>query len=135
MSLKEDILKVMGGEHVAAIATVQEGKPAVRFMALVGLGDLSLVGATMKDTRKVEQIKKNPEVALSIWSGKNYADPYVTILGKALVHDDLETKKKFWDPKLEQYFKTPENPDYVVITFAPQRIEYYHGMTMDVWQG
>jgi general stress protein 26 len=38
-------------------------------------------------------------------------------------------------PKLEQYFKTPENPDYVVITFAPQRIEYYHGMTMDVWQG
>jgi uncharacterized protein YlzI (FlbEa/FlbD family) len=27
----------------------------------------------MKGTRKVEQIKKNPEVALSIWSGKNYA--------------------------------------------------------------
>ena len=41
-------------------------------------------------------------------------------------------KKKFWDLKLEQYFKTPENPDYVVITIAPQRIEYYHGMTMDV---
>jgi len=83
MSLKEDILKVMGGEHVAAIATAQEeGKPAVRFMALVGLGDLSLVGATMKGTRKVEQIKKNPEVALSIWSGKNYADPYVTILAR-----------------------------------------------------
>jgi general stress protein 26 len=48
----------------------------------------------MKGTRKVEQIKKNPEVALSIWSAKNYADPYVTILGKALVYDDLETKKK-----------------------------------------
>lgn len=135
MSLNDDILKVMGGEHVAAFATVQEGKPAVRFMALVGLGDLSLVGATMKGTRKVEQIKKNPEVALSIWSGKNYADPYVTILGKARVHDDLETKKKFWDTKLEQYFKTPENPDYVVITITPRSIEYYHDMTMDVWQG
>ena len=132
MSLKEDILKVMGGEHVAAFATVQEGNPAVRFMALVGLGDLSLVGATMKGTRKVEQIKKNPEVALSIWSAKNYADPYVTILGKARVHDDLETKKKFWDPMLEQYFKTPDNPDYVVIKFTPRRIEYYHEMTMDI---
>jgi len=99
MSLKEDILKVMGGEHVAAFATVQEGNPAVRFMALVGLGDLSLVGATMKGTRKVEQIKKNPEVALSIWSAKNYADPYVTILGKARVHDDLETKKEIMSSK------------------------------------
>jgi len=56
----------------------------------------------------------------------------VTILGEARVHDDLETKKKFWDPKLVQYFKTPDNPDYVVITFTPQRIEYYHDMTMDV---
>jgi general stress protein 26 len=132
MSLKEDILKVTGGEHVAAVATAQESKPAVRFMALTGLGDLSLVGATMKGTRKVEQIKKNPEFALSIWSGKNYVDPYVTILGTARIHDDLETKKKFWDPKLEQYFKTPDNPEYVVIKFTPRRIEYYHDMTMDV---
>ena len=105
MSLKEDILKVMGGEHVAAIATVQEGKPAVRFMALTGLGDLSLVGATMKATRKVEQIKKNPEVALSIWSGKNYVDPYVTILGKAEVHDDLETKKEILGSEARAVFQ------------------------------
>jgi len=132
MSLKEDILKVTGGEHVAAVATVQKSLPAVRFMALTGLGDLSLVGATMKGTRKVEQIKKNPEVALSIWSGKSYADPYVTILGTARIHDDLETKKKFWDAKLEQYFKTPDNPEYVVIKFTPRMIEYYHDMTMDV---
>ena len=45
---------------MAAVATVQEGKPAVRFMALVGLDDLTLIGATMKSSRKVEQIKKNP---------------------------------------------------------------------------
>ena len=62
---------------MAAVATVQEGKPAVRFMALVGLDDLTLIGATMKSSRKVEQIKKNPEVALTIWSGKNFSDPYV----------------------------------------------------------
>ncbi len=135
MSLKEDILKVMGGEHVAAVATVQEGGPAVRFMALMGLGDLTMVGATMKATRKVEQILKNPGVALTIWSGRNFGDPYVTILGEAKVYDDLETKKKFWDPKLESYFRTPDNPDYVMIKFIPHRIEYYHDMTMDVWEG
>ena len=135
MSLKEDILKVTGGERVAAVATIQEGKPAVRFMALIGLDDLTLIGATMKSSRKVEQIKKNPEVSLTIWSGKNFSDPYVMIQGKALVHEDLETKKKFWNPKMEVYFQKPENPEYVVLKFVPQRIEYYHDMNMVVWVG
>jgi len=105
MALKDDILKVMGGMHVAAVATVSVGKPAMRFMALAGLQDLSLVGATMKGSRKVEQISKNPEVALSIWSGKEFSDPYVVIQGKAEIHEDLETKKKFWDPMMEKYFQ------------------------------
>ena len=135
MSLKEDILKVTGGERVAAVATIQEGKPAVRFMALIGLDDLTLIGATMKSSRKVEQIKKNPEVALTIWSGKNFNDPYVMIQGKGNVHEDPETKKKFWNPKMEVYFQKPENPEYVVLKFVPQRIEYYHDMTMEVWEG
>jgi general stress protein 26 len=134
MSLKENILKVTGGERVAAVATIQEGKPAVRFMALIGLDDLTLIGATMKSSRKVEQIKKNPEVSLTIWSGKNFSDPYVMIQGKALVHEDLETKKKFWNPKMEVYFQKPENPEYVVLKFVPQRIEYYHDMNMVVWE-
>ncbi len=135
MELKDEILEVIRGEHVAAVATLSEGEPAVRFMAIAGLDDLSLVGATMKSSRKVQQIKNKPEVALSIWSGESYSDPYVVIQSKAEVYDDLKTKKMFWDPKLEPYFQSPENPDYVVIKFVPQRIEYYAGgMSMEVWE-
>jgi general stress protein 26 len=134
MALKDKILEVLKGEHVAAVATVTDGKPAVRFMALVGLDDLSLIGGTMKSSRKVEQIRKNPEIALAIWSGKSYTDPYVLIESKAEIHEDLVTKKKFWDPKLESYFRSPENPGYVVLKFVPQRIEYYHEMSMDLWE-
>ncbi|MGA9097472.1 MAG: pyridoxamine 5'-phosphate oxidase family protein [Methanotrichaceae archaeon] len=134
MALKDSILEVTRGEHVAAVATVADGRPAVRFMALVGLADLSIIGATMKSSKKVEQIRKNPEVALSIWSGKSFADPYVVIQSKAEIYEDLETKKKFWDPKLESYFQNPENPNYVVLKFMPQRIEYYHEMSMDLWE-
>ncbi len=101
MSINESIFKVMGGQVVAAIATVHEGKPAVRHMAVMGQEDLSLIGATRKDSRKVDQIKKNPDVALAIWSGKNFGDPYVKIQGHAKVHDDLATKKKFWNHMLE----------------------------------
>jgi len=134
MALKDDIFKVIGGMHVAAVATASAGKPSVRFMAIVGLDDQSIVGATMKSSRKVEQIRKNPDVALSIRSGKSFSDPYVVIQSKAEVHEDIETKKKFWDPMLEPYFQKPENPNYVVLKFIPQQIEYYHDMTMDLWQ-
>ena len=134
MALKDDILKVMEGMHVAAVATVAEGKPAVRFMALTGYGDLTLVGGTLKSSRKVGEIRKDPNVALSIWSCKDFSDPYVVIQAKGTVHEDLATKKKYWDPMKVAYFQTPENPEYVVLTFAPRRIEYYAGMAMKVWE-
>jgi general stress protein 26 len=135
LELKDEILEVIVGEHVAAVATVSEGEPAVRFMALAGLDDLSLVGATMKSSRKIQQLKKKPEATLSVWSGESYSDPYVVIKSKAEVYEDLKTKKMFWDPKLEPYFQSPENPEYVVVKFVPQRIEYYAGgMRMEVWE-
>jgi general stress protein 26 len=133
MTLRDDIFKVMGGEHVAAVATVWEGGPAVRFMTLAGMDDLTLIGATMKSSRKVSQLRKNAMAALSIWSGKEYTDPYAVIQARAEVHDDLETKKKYWTPMLVPYFGNPENPDYVVLKFLPEKIELYHDMTMDVW--
>jgi general stress protein 26 len=68
-----------------------------------GLEDLTLIGAIQKGSRKVEQIKKSPDVALAIWSGKDFSDPYVVIRGLAKVHDDLETKKKSWTTVLEPY--------------------------------
>ncbi|MGD0954812.1 MAG: hypothetical protein ABR985_20910 [Methanotrichaceae archaeon] len=52
MALNDNILEVMRGEHVAAVATVTDGRLAVRFMALVGLDDLSLIGGTMKTVQK-----------------------------------------------------------------------------------
>lgn len=134
MALKEKILSVMGGMHVAAVATIAEGKPAVRFLALTGFDDMTLIGSTMKASRKVAQIRKNPEVALSIWSCKEFSDPYVVIQAKASVHEDTATKKKYWDPMFEPFFKSPENPDYVILKFTPYRVEYYVPEGMEVWE-
>jgi general stress protein 26 len=134
MALEDKILNVIRGEHVAAVATVDEGLPAVRFMAIEGFDDLMLVGSTMKGTRKVSQIRRNPNVALSIWSCRNYTDPYVVIKAKAEICDDLATKKKYWDEMKEAYFETPENPDYVVLMFTPKQIEYYDMEGVEVWE-
>ena len=136
MALKENILDVVGGPHPAAVATLAGGLPAVRFMVLNGFPDMTFVGATMKSSKKVEQLKKNPNTAISIWSGKEFSDPYVEIKAKAEIHEDLATKKKYWNPMFEQYFKTVDNPDFVVLKFTAAEI-VYHGknmMTVDIWK-
>jgi general stress protein 26 len=134
MKLEEKILGVMGGVHVGAVATIWDGRPAVRFMALTGNEDLSLVGGTMKDSRKVEQIKKNPHAAISIWSCREFTDPYVVVEAEAHVHEDIPTKKRYWDPVWKDFFKSPENPEWVVLRFVPVSIEYYDREGMEVWK-
>ena len=136
MALKDKILQVMGGMHPAAIATLDQGMPAVRFMVLNGFPDLTLVGATGKSSRKVAQLRKNPNASISIWSGKEFSDPYVVIQARGEVHEDIATKKKYWNPMFEQYFKSVENPDYVVLVFTAKEIEY-HGPNMmepETWE-
>jgi len=136
MSLKEQIVKVIGGPHVAAVATLDGKVPAVRFMVLAGFPDMTLVGATMKSSKKVEELKKNPDTALAIWSGKEFSDPYVEIRAKGKIYEDIATKKKYWNPMLEQHFKTPENPEFVVLVFTADEITY-HGKNMsslEVWK-
>ncbi|MCX6694032.1 MAG: pyridoxamine 5'-phosphate oxidase family protein [Methanomicrobiales archaeon] len=136
MALKENILKVIGGPHVAAVATIAGGLPAVRFMVLAGFDDMTLVGGTMKISRKVDQLKKNPDAAISIWSGKEFSDPYVVIQAKGKVHEDIPTKKKYWNPMFEKYFQSVDNPDFVVLVFSAEEILYIDPPTMgqEVWK-
>ena len=136
MALKEKIQKVISGPHPAAVATLAAGQPAVRFMVLNGLPDMTFVAGTNKSTAKVEQIKKNPATAISIWSGKEFTDPYVEIKATGKVHDDLATKKKYWNPMYEKFFKTVDNPDFVIITFSSEEIKYISMGTMEseIWK-
>ena len=125
MALKENILDVIGGPHPAAVATLDKKMPAVRFMVLAGFPDMTLVGGTMKNSNKVAQLKKNPDAAISIWSGKEFTDPYVEIRAKGTIHDDVATKKKYWNPMFVRYFKTVDNPEFVVLVFTASEISYY----------
>ena len=136
MALKEQILEVTSGPHPAAVATLDGKLPAVRFMVLAGFPDMTFVGATMKSSKKVEQLRKDPDAALSIWSGKEFSDPYVEIKATGKIHEDIPTKKKYWNPMFEQYFKSVDNPDFVVLVFTAGEV-VYHGknmMTMEVWK-
>ncbi len=136
MALKEKILEVIAGPHPAAVATIDGKKPAVRFMVLAGFPDMTLVGATMKSSAKVAQLRKDPDTAIAIWSGKEFTDPYVEIEATGRIHEDTATKKKYWNPMWEQYFRAPDNPDFVVLVFTAAEVTY-HGPAMsstEVWK-
>jgi pyridoxine/pyridoxamine 5'-phosphate oxidase len=66
MALMDQIMEMIGGPHPAAVATLDGKLPAIRFMVLSGFPDMTLVGATIKSSKKVGQLKKNPETALTI---------------------------------------------------------------------
>lgn len=137
MGLKEKILEVTKGPHAVAIATLDNGLPSVRFMILFGFDDLTFVGGTGKPSPKVAQLKKNANASLAIWSCREYTDPYVRIRAKGTVHEDLATKKKYWNPMFEQYFKSVDNPDFVILKFTADEIEYVAPLTMmepEVWK-
>ncbi len=138
MTLTDRILELIEGPKIAAVATVNEESgqilPAVRYMVTTGLGDLTLMAATNKSTRKIKQIKKNQNVALTIRKEGDFSNPYVIIRAQAEIHDDLVSKRSFWNPSLEKRFDGPEDPNYVVLKYTPSIIEYYHEGKVDVWR-
>jgi general stress protein 26 len=136
MELREKILDVIGGLHTAAVATLDGKQPAVRFMLLFGFPDMTLVGGTMKSSRKVVQLEKNADVAIAVWSGKNITDPYVEIRAQVKIHEDIATKKKYWNPMFIPYFRSVDNPDFVILHFTASEITYYipSMRSKDVWK-
>jgi general stress protein 26 len=123
---------------VAALATVGErGAPAVRHMMLTGADDLLLAGGARAGSDTVAQLRRTPYASIAIWSEKAFTDPYVQMQVQGGVHEDRETKLKYWDPAWAQYFGSAENPDFVLLVFRPDVIEYYDPkavVTPEIWR-
>jgi hypothetical protein len=91
---------------------------------------------------KILEVIRGPKLAalatLTICSGKDLipedlTKPYVVIKGKAELIDDQETKNRFWNPYLENHFNGINDPEYGLLKFVPNSIEYYHENTVNVW--
>jgi general stress protein 26 len=138
MPLKEKIFELIKGPKLAALATVDEESgqvfPAVRYVVVTGMDDLSLVAFTSKKSRKISQIERNSNVALTIRTEGDYTTPYAIIKARSEIHEDPEIKRKFWGPHLEKNVKNPEDPRYVALRFIPLEIEYYSQGRVEVWR-
>ncbi|HZG71327.1 MAG TPA: pyridoxamine 5'-phosphate oxidase family protein [Chondromyces sp.] len=117
--LKDQILKVLDESRVGTMATVTNGKPHSRYMTYFHEG-LNLFTATHKETHKVEEIEKNPNVHILLgYEGEGFGDDYLEIEGTISVNDSKEMKEKLWNPYLEKWFDGPNDPNYSVLEIKP----------------
>lgn len=123
--LKKEILKIIEGKKLAGLATIKDNKPWVRYV-MVSNKDLDFFFATGLSTRKIDQIKKNNNVHLTMgFDPQNPMSPYVQVEGTAEVLTDKEIKKEFWSPMLKAYFKDADDPEYCVVKIKSKNIELW----------
>jgi len=141
--LAQRIFAIIKEPHLASFATIaEESKPWVRYVTCHASEDLTIRFSTFIGSRKVAQIKKNPEVHLT--SGvtdlaaaqASTAQTYLQIQGKAELSTDKAEREALWNHYLKRYFKGPDDPNYGIIIVKPYRIELYTmgNFKPDVWK-
>ena len=123
--LKKNIINIICKPQLFCLATITlEGKPWVRYVFCEGRQDMTIRFATFVNSRKVAQIRKNPEVHLTCGvSSPADMKPYVQIQGRAVFLTDTVERQDFWKESLKNYFKGPDDPNYGVVVVKPYRIE------------
>jgi len=82
--------------------------------------DFTVWFGTNSKSRKVNQIKKNPNVSLYYLDGD--ASGYVVIHGTAQLVDDQREKEKWWKVEWEAFYPNKAE-DYLLIKVTPQWME------------
>ncbi len=78
---------------------------------------------TRTHTKKTDEIQRNPDVKVLL-NGFTYGYS-ISLTGKAEVIYDEELRRDFWDDKLYFFFKDgPSDPEYCLIKFVPEKIEF-----------
>jgi general stress protein 26 len=130
-----EIIKSAG--NVALITQDKSGIPQVRTMdPFSPEDDFTIWLATHPDTRKVQQIKNNPQVTL-YYPDKNDKG-YVVIHGTAQLVNDQKEKNMRWKDEWKIFYSN-RSDGYLLIKVTPQYLElinYNRGISGDpkTWQ-
>jgi len=135
--LRQRIFEAAKDFQLINFATITEdGRPWVRYV--VGKADNQLVFrfCSRIDTRKISQVRKNPNVHLSLGAKDlESANHWLQVEGRAEVSTDKTERESFWFDDLKNYFSGPDDPNYCIVIVSPSRIEFgtMGSMVPEVW--
>lgn len=111
---------VEGAAFVSLATTDDEGYPAARAMDPLPPDENWVVWlATNPASRKVEQLRARPQVALHYLAESVPA--YVTLIGRARLVDDPEMKARHWKESWTPFY--PDRDQALLIEVTPIRLE------------
>jgi len=124
--LRQKVRDLLREPVLASLATLTEdGKPWVRYVVATAGDDLTLRFASFLNSRKVEQIRRDPNVHMTCGvTDLGSMQPYLQIEGRGHILTDEGERRGYWKEELRRYFTGPDDPNYCVVRVAPTRIEF-----------
>lgn len=130
--MKEEILKFLQNQHIATLATVtKDNRPHAAVILYAVDQDLNLYFATHKKTEKIDNVKQNNKVSLTIWKHKELS---VQIEGEGEEVTDSQECSKILEvlavsaSKENSDFYPPilriKGQDYAIYKIKPTRCRY-----------
>jgi general stress protein 26 len=136
--LKQNIFEAAKELQLINFATVTEnGKPWVRYIMGKADSDLVFRFCTHLESRKVSQIRKTPDVHISLGvTSLETAKNWLQVEGRAEISTAKSERDSFWFDDLKNYFSGPDDPSYCVVIIKPSRIEFgtMGNMVPEIWE-
>jgi general stress protein 26 len=87
--------------------------------------DLTIWFGTSPNSRKVQEIRRDPRVTLGY--AHSPAGAYVSLIGTAALETDLALRRRYWREAFSAFWPAgPAHADYLLIKFVPVHIEIMH---------
>ncbi|NBD23998.1 pyridoxamine 5'-phosphate oxidase family protein [Paenibacillus sp. T1] len=132
--LEARIAEALDKHRIGAFATVEGGRPKIRYMAVFHEG-LNIYLATDRKTHKVEELRTNPAISLLLGYDGEQPSQIVEIEGTADITKDNALRGRLWNERLRRWFNGPDDPDYVILAIAPAEIHYFdEASKQQVWK-
>jgi len=136
--LKQNIFEAAKELQLINFATVTEnGKPWVRYIMGKADSDLVFRFCTHLESRKISQIRKTPDVHISLGvTSLETAKNWLQVEGRAEISTAKSERDSFWFDDLKNYFSGPDDPSYCVVIIKPSRIEFgtMGNMVPEIWE-
>lgn len=122
--------RILSTQTLGFLATVGKSSPSIRMVgALVVDDDLRVAFATSAKTRKVLELRTDPRAVYAtadMVPGDLTTGSAVCLYGTASIDADSPRRREIGARVGDRYFPGgAENPDFVIVTLAPDRVEVW----------
>lgn len=133
--LEDRLWKVLDEADLDLLITQgEDGFPHIRPMTLLAYEEDKgiLWFATSRSSRKVAQIQRNPKVVAFFAVLEEGA--FASFFGEGEVVDNPVLKSSFWEDRWYEFWKGPDDTDYVLLKIKAQKAQFHFYPEGELWE-